>query len=84
MRTIKILTSLLFTLSFAASANENQTPQAPNEVLSSLRDACHQIAAEEKIEDMENASFVFDCINDQLNEMGYQRLLPSENPTPAL
>jgi hypothetical protein len=84
MPKLTLLTGLLLTLSFTASANDSHAPQASNEVLSSLRDACHQVAAEEQIEDMEKARFVFDCINDQLNEMGYQRLLPPENAPRSL
>lgn len=61
--------------SFISFANDAQTPEASAEKIATLTAACQQIAEEEEIEDSEMSRFVFDCLNDQLNEMGYNRVL---------
>lgn len=60
---------------FISFANDAQTPEASAEKIATLTAACQQIAEEEEIEDSEMSRFVFDCLNDQLNEMGYNRVL---------
>ncbi|WP_254693657.1 MULTISPECIES: hypothetical protein [Shewanella] len=57
-------------VSFTASA----LPQAPEKDVASLKQACQQIAVEDQLPESEVGSFLLDCVNDQLTEMGYQRI----------
>ncbi|AZG72405.1 hypothetical protein [Shewanella livingstonensis] len=57
-------------ISFSAAA----LPQAPVKDVVSLKDACQQIALEDQLPESEVATFLLDCVNDQLTEMGYQRV----------
>ncbi|MGI2168817.1 hypothetical protein ACROAE_01240 [Shewanella sp. MF05960] len=57
-------------LSFSASA----LPQAPDKDVASLKQACQQIALEDQLPEAEIPSFLLDCVNDQLTEMGYERI----------
>ena len=57
-------------LSFSASA----LPQAPAKDVASLKQACQQIAIEDQLPESEVSAFLLDCVNDQLTEMGYERI----------
>jgi len=61
-------------MSFTAAAR----PQAPMEDVLSLKEACQQIALEEQLPENEVGPFLLDCVNDQLTEMGYERLTSLE------
>lgn len=79
----QLLKRLVFGLCFTcvstiSSANDGRAPEASAEQIASLTAACQQIAQEEEIEDSEMSRFVFDCLNDQLTEMGYQRVMGAD------
>lgn len=73
-----ILAVFCATLSFASHSNSDDTlpppTQAPTEEIGKLTEACHQIAVEDQVEANELPQFMLDCVNDQLTEMGYQRV----------
>ncbi|MCL1114959.1 MULTISPECIES: hypothetical protein [Shewanella] len=62
------------TLSFNASA----LPQASMKDIQSLKEACQQIAIEDQLPENEVGVFLLDCVNDQLTEMGYERIASLE------
>jgi hypothetical protein len=67
------MATLLFSfsaLSFTAAA----LPQAPQKDVVSLKQACQQIAVEDQLPETEVSTFLLDCVNDQLTEMGYERV----------
>lgn len=72
IRSIAVVTILACTsaVSFTAFA----LPQAPLKDVASLKQACQQIAIEDQLPENEVGSFLLDCVNDQLTEMGYQRI----------
>ncbi|MEH6733039.1 MAG: hypothetical protein V7690_00165 [Shewanella sp.] len=57
-------------MSFSAAA----LPQAPFSDVVSLKEACQQIALEDQLPESEVGAFLLDCVNDQLTEMGYERV----------
>ena len=59
----------------ALSFNAAALPQAPIKNIASLKEACQQIALEDQLPESEIASFLLDCVNDQLTEMGYERVV---------
>ncbi|WP_435805668.1 hypothetical protein [Shewanella psychromarinicola] len=60
--------------SAAISFNAAALPQAPMEDVLSLKGACQQIVLEDQLPENEVATFLLDCVNDQLTEMGYERV----------
>ncbi|MGI1998683.1 hypothetical protein [Shewanella frigidimarina] len=67
------LTAMLISgtaMSFSAAA----LPQAPVNDVVSLKEACQQIALEDQLPESEVDTFLLDCVNDQLTEMGYERV----------
>jgi hypothetical protein len=49
-------------------------PPAPTEEIAKLQEVCAQIATEDQVEPQELLQFMLDCVNDQLTEMGYQKI----------
>ena len=49
-------------------------PQPLAKDIASLKAACAEIAQEDLLPDNEIAPFLLDCVNDQLNERGYERV----------
>jgi hypothetical protein len=56
------------------SAAVNAQPQAQLKDIISLKAACAAIAQEDSLPENEIPSFLLDCVNDQLNERGYERV----------
>ncbi|MEO3681207.1 hypothetical protein ABHN84_02765 [Shewanella vesiculosa] len=66
--------AVIFISSIAISFSAAALPQAPIKDVVSLKDACKQIAVEDQLPESEVGSFLLDCVNDQLTEMGYERV----------
>ncbi|UJF21598.1 hypothetical protein [Shewanella sp. OMA3-2] len=49
-------------------------PQPSVKDIVSLKAACAEIAQEDSLPESEIAPFLLDCVNDQLNERGYERV----------
>ena len=66
----------LASMSFSVQANDDLPPPsaAPQIEVEKLTEACSQIATEDQIDNAELPQFMLDCVNDQLTEMGYQRV----------
>ncbi|GAA0788470.1 MULTISPECIES: hypothetical protein [Pseudomonadati] len=64
------------------SATANAQPQAQLKDIISLKAACAEIAQEDSLPENEIPSFLLDCVNDQLNERGYERVEYLEGVTP--
>jgi len=86
MRNLPALSSLSFLLlallSQPTSATEDEPvtdlPPAPSEDVVQIKAVCQQIALEDQVEASEMQKFLLDCVNEQLNEMGYQPLASLE------
>lgn len=76
----RIAIAALFTSGLALSFNASALPQAPMKDIVSLKEACQQIAVEDQLPETEVAAFLLDCVNDQLTEMGYERIASLDTP----
>ncbi|QSX31757.1 hypothetical protein JYB88_03340 [Shewanella cyperi] len=69
---------LLALLSQPLSATEDEPvtdlPPAPTEDVVQIKAVCQQIALEDQVEAADMQKFLLGCLNEQLNEMGYQPL----------
>ncbi|GGP79944.1 hypothetical protein [Shewanella ulleungensis] len=70
----RLTLATIFTSCVALSFTANALPQASVKDVASLKQACQQIALEDQLPEAEIASFLLDCVNDQLTEMGYERI----------
>lgn len=64
----------LFASCVAVSFTASALPAAPLKDVLSLKEACQQIAIEDQLPEAEVSAFLLDCVNDQLTEMGYERI----------
>ncbi|MCW3173235.1 hypothetical protein [Shewanella subflava] len=74
--------SLLCSTVVLFSAAVNAQPQAQLKDVISLKAACAEIAQEDALPENEIPSFLLDCVNDQLNERGYERVEYLDGVTP--
>lgn len=58
-------------------------PQPLVKDIVSLKAACAEIAQEDQLPESEIAPFLLDCVNDQLNERGYERVEHLEGDSPV-
>ena len=55
-------------------ADDDDTPVASASDVKQLISVCKQMAVEDEIVKEELNEYLLDCVNDQLNEMGYRRI----------
>ncbi|MDF0535166.1 hypothetical protein KDN34_01510 [Shewanella yunxiaonensis] len=72
MKALALLAAMLVTASVVA--DEDPLPQASVADIKELVQVCHQMATEDEVTKAELQDYLLDCVNDQLNEMGYQRV----------
>ena len=75
MKTIWILPLAL--ASVFAFADESKV-DAPKEVVQAALKTCKQYAYEDQIPDDERKNYLFNCVNDELDEQGYKMLATLE------
>ncbi|MCD8475430.1 MAG: hypothetical protein LRY40_01535 [Shewanella fodinae] len=66
-------------VSFSVMAEDEPLPQASVADIKELIQVCRQMATEDEVSKAELADYLLDCVNDQLNEMGYQRIESLQN-----
>jgi hypothetical protein len=76
-----LLAGMLLSGAALAADEENALPQASETDIQQLQQACLQMAYEDAVPAEERQEYLLTCVNDQLNEMGYQLLesLPEVN-----
>ena len=72
MKTMLVI-ALAFS-SFAIVANEAKN-DAPKEVLTAALKICKQYATEDGIEGKERHNYLLECVNDELYDLGYKKLV---------
>ncbi|QSX33417.1 hypothetical protein JYB87_17130 [Shewanella avicenniae] len=73
MRALALLAVLLVATP-AVFAEDEALPEASAADVKQLLQVCKQMAVEDEIIKDELADYLLDCVNDQLNEMGYRRI----------
>ncbi|KFZ36101.1 hypothetical protein HR45_18215 [Shewanella mangrovi] len=68
------LLSVLLLASPLVLADDEPLPEASAADVKQLLQVCKQMAVEDEILKEELPEYLLDCVNDQLNEMGYRRL----------
>ncbi|WP_345846521.1 hypothetical protein [Shewanella algae] len=76
-----LLAGMLLSGAALAADEENALHQASETDIQQLQQACLQMADEDAVPAEERQEYLLTCVNDQLNEMGYQLLesLPEVN-----
>jgi hypothetical protein len=71
--TILILSTLLsLSLSFGIFAEEK--PKADSELIAELKQFCSEVAEEDGTDDLSLPAFLLACVNQELDEEGYQSI----------
>lgn len=69
-----VLAGMLFSGAVLAVDEGQALPQASETDVQQLQQACLQMADEDAVSAEERQEYLLTCVNDQLNEMGYQPL----------
>ncbi|MCL1076259.1 hypothetical protein [Shewanella dokdonensis] len=72
MKALALLAAMLVT--FVVMADDEPLPQASVADIKELVQVCRQMATEDEVSKAELQDYLLDCVNDQLNEMGYQQV----------
>lgn len=64
----------LLVASGVVCADDDEAPVASASEVKQLVGVCKQMAVEDEIVKEELNDYLLDCVNDQLNEMGYRRI----------